>query len=189
VQGGPIGDLKALGAHARLVEELGYEQFFTSDHIGAPGSDGRRGAMLVGDPFLPLIVAAEATTHLKLGTMVLNNEFYNPALLARTAANANRLTGCRLVLGVGTGYSSAEHNSIGQTIRTPGPIPVHGIDPRQRREHHQDTPFVLTGSVQQIVDKIEGTENSLVSPTMWCGTPKVSHQSSTLSAKHNSVSR
>ena len=121
IQGGPFGNPDALRDHARQVEALGYEELFTSDHIGAPGSGGRAGGMFVVDPFIPLVVAAEVTTRLRLGPLVLNNEFYNPALLARTVATIDRLTGGRLVLGLGTGYASAEHDSLGMPIRAPGP--------------------------------------------------------------------
>lgn len=121
IQGGPFGDVDALRAHARNVEALGYDEFFTPDHIGAPGSGGRSGGMFVVDPFIPLMVVAEATSHLRVGTLVLNNEFHNPALLARTVATTDRLTGGRFVLGLGTGYASAEHDAIGVPIRAPGP--------------------------------------------------------------------
>ncbi len=121
LQGGPFGDRDALRAHARNVEALGYEEFFSSDHIGAQGSGGRNGGMFVTDPFIPLVVAAESTTRLRVGPLVLNNEFYNPAILARTVATLDRLTGGRLVLGLGTGYAAGEHASIGVPIRPPGP--------------------------------------------------------------------
>lgn len=121
IQGGPFDDPVALGEHAQRIEELGYDELFTSDHIGAPFSGGRGGGMYVVDPFAPLLIAAAATTRLRVGTLVLNNEFYNPALLGRTAASVDRLTGGRLVLGLGTGYSEAEHDAIGVPIRAPGP--------------------------------------------------------------------
>lgn len=121
IQGGPFGEPAALRAHAQHVEALGFDELFTSDHIGSPGSDGRAGGMFVVDPFAPLIVAAEATTRLRVGPLVLNTEFYNPALLARTAATVDRLTNGRLVLGLGTGYAAAEHRGIGVSIRPPGP--------------------------------------------------------------------
>ena len=121
IQGGPFADPVALGDYVRRVEELGYVEFYTSDHIGWPGSAGRKGGKYVVDPFLPLIVAAGATSTLRLGPLVLNTEFYNPALLARTVATADRMTGGRIVLGLGTGCSGAEHDSIGVPIRPPGP--------------------------------------------------------------------
>ena len=86
---------------------LGYEELFSFDHIGTV------------DPFVPLMVAAEATTRLRVGPLVLNNEFHHPALLARTAATVDRLTRGRLVLGLGTGYAQSEHDAIGMLLREP----------------------------------------------------------------------
>lgn len=94
---------------ARTVESLGYDELYSFDHIG------------VIDPFVPLMVAAAATERIKVGPLVLNNEFHQPALLARTAATVDRLTGGRLVLGWGTGYAKDEHDAIGLELRAPGP--------------------------------------------------------------------
>ncbi len=109
VQSGPFDDRDALRDHARRVEELGYAELFSSDHVGSV------------DPFLPLLVAAEATTTLRLGPLVINNELHDPVLLARTAATFDALSGGRLVLGMGTGYAQAEHDAIGLVLRRPGP--------------------------------------------------------------------
>ena len=118
VQGGPFGDPVALAGFARHVESLGYDELYSYDHIGwATGSS--EGDKI--DPFVPLIVAAGATERLRVGPLVLNNEFHHPALLARTAATVDLMTGGRLVLGLGTGYSEDEHNSIGSPIRPVGP--------------------------------------------------------------------
>ena len=109
LQGRDFDDRDALVAMARQAEALGYEELFSFDHIGAV------------DPFMPLLVAALATGRLRVGPLVLNNEFHQPALLARTAATFDRLSGGRLVLGMGTGYTQAEHDSIGLLLREPGP--------------------------------------------------------------------
>lgn len=109
VQGGPFGDPAALAAHARHVEALGYAELWSFDHVGAV------------DPFVPLVAAALATTRLRVGPLVLNNEFHHPALLARTAATVDRITGGRLTLGLGTGYQLSEHDAIGVPLRPPGP--------------------------------------------------------------------
>ncbi|MCB1000705.1 MAG: TIGR03621 family F420-dependent LLM class oxidoreductase [Acidimicrobiales bacterium] len=109
VQGGPFDDPERLQVHARHVEELGYDELYSFDHVGTV------------DPFVPLVVAALATERLRVGPLVLNNEFHHPALLARTAATVDRATGGRLVLGCGTGYMEREHESIGSPILPPGP--------------------------------------------------------------------
>ena len=108
LQGRNLGDRDGLLVAARQAESLGYEELYSFDHIGTI------------DPFLPLMVAAEATTRLRVGPLVLNNEFHHPALLARTAATLDRLTGGRLVLGLGTGYTQSEHDAIGLLLREPG---------------------------------------------------------------------
>jgi probable F420-dependent oxidoreductase len=102
-------DPELLAAHARTIESMGYQEFWSSDHFGKP------------DPFVPLVVAATATTTLRVGPLVLNNEFHHPAMLARTVATVDRLTGGRLILGLGTGYDESEHAAIGAPIRPPGP--------------------------------------------------------------------
>jgi len=107
IQGGPFDDADALGRYAKEVEEFGYKELYSYDHIGAI------------DPFLPLLVAAEATTMLRLGPAVINNEFHNPVLLARAAATFDRLTGGRLVLGMGTGYQRSEHDAGDIELRPP----------------------------------------------------------------------
>jgi probable F420-dependent oxidoreductase len=107
LQGRNLDDREGLVAAARQAESLGYEELFSFDHIGTV------------DPFIPLMIAAEATTRLRVGPLVLNNEFHHPALLARTAATFDRLTGGRLVLGLGTGYTQSEHDAIGMLLREP----------------------------------------------------------------------
>ncbi|MBW3614457.1 MAG: TIGR03621 family F420-dependent LLM class oxidoreductase [Actinobacteria bacterium] len=104
-----LTDRAGIVALARRAEDLGYEDLYSYDHVGAV------------DPFVPLVVAAEATSALRVGPLVLNNEFHHPVLLARTAATVDRLTGGRLVLGIGTGYMQAEHDAIGLELRPPGP--------------------------------------------------------------------
>jgi probable F420-dependent oxidoreductase len=93
---------------ARQAEQLGYREFFSSDHVGAV------------DPFVPLMSVAGVTDRMAIGPLVLNNELHHPVLLARTAATIDRLTGGRLVLGIGTGYARAEHESIGSPISPRG---------------------------------------------------------------------
>jgi probable F420-dependent oxidoreductase len=104
-----LTDPLRIAADARRIEELGYEELYSYDHVGTV------------DPFAPLVVAATATTSLRVGPLVINNEFHHPALLARTAATVDRMTGGRLVLGMGTGYQQSEHDAIGLELRAPGP--------------------------------------------------------------------
>lgn len=101
VQASALAEREAVVTAARRAEDLGYDELFSSDHLGFV------------DPFLPLLVAAEATTTLRVGPLVLNNELHHPVLLARTVATADRLSGGRVTLGIGTGYARAEHEAMG----------------------------------------------------------------------------
>lgn len=108
LQARSFDDPASIAATAREAESLGYDELYSYDHIGAV------------DPFVPLMVAAAATSRLHVGPLVVNNELHHPVLLARTAATVDRLTGGRLVLGMGTGYAQDEHDAIGLPLRPPG---------------------------------------------------------------------
>jgi probable F420-dependent oxidoreductase len=109
VQKRSFDDPDEVAGYARHIESLGYDELYSYDHVGAV------------DPFVALLPAAQATERLRVGPLVLNNELHHPALLARTAATVDRVTGGRLVLGLGTGYAVSEHEAIGLELRPPGP--------------------------------------------------------------------
>jgi probable F420-dependent oxidoreductase len=87
---------------ARRVEDLGYDVLSLSDHL-----------LEVLQPFVAMTIAAEATSRLRVGTLVLNNDLRHPVLLAREAATLDLLTGGRLELGLGAGHSEPEYREAG----------------------------------------------------------------------------
>src|SRR5438132_6058089 len=87
---------------ARRAEALGYSTFLVADHLAE-----------VVPPLLPLVSAADATTTLRVGTFVLNNDFRHPALVAREAATLDLLTDGRFELGLGAGHMQSEYDQIG----------------------------------------------------------------------------
>jgi probable F420-dependent oxidoreductase len=87
---------------ARKVEELGYSTLLVPDHLAA---------MLATIP--AVMSAAAATTRLRVGTNVLNNDLRHPVLLAREAATMDLLTDGRLDLGLGAGYMRIEYEQAG----------------------------------------------------------------------------
>jgi probable F420-dependent oxidoreductase len=87
---------------ARRVEALGYAVLLVPDHLTAILST------------IPAVMsAADATTSLRVGTNVLNNDFRHPVLLAREAATMDVLTDGRLELGLGAGYMRIEYDQAG----------------------------------------------------------------------------
>src|SRR5213594_1847404 len=87
---------------ARTVEDLGYSVLLVPDHLAA---------MLATLP--AVMSAADATTSLRVGTNVLNNDLRHPVLLAREAATMDVLTDGRLELGLGAGYMRVEYDQVG----------------------------------------------------------------------------
>jgi probable F420-dependent oxidoreductase len=100
-------NVHGLGSRADFVrycqdaERFGYSTIFTADHLGSPS------------PFPPLVLAAEVTERLRVGTMVLNVPFWNPHLLAREVATTDVLTDGRLELGLGAGHMKWEFDAAG----------------------------------------------------------------------------
>jgi probable F420-dependent oxidoreductase len=60
-----------------------------------------------------LAAAAMVTTTLRLGSYVYDNDFRHPVLLAREAADIDLLSGGRMELGLGAGWSKREYDSVG----------------------------------------------------------------------------
>lgn len=91
----------------RRVDDAGFDVVLVPDHLGMIG------------PLAPLVSAAEAAPRLRVGTQVLNNEFWNPALLAREAAMVDLLTDGRLELGFGAGHAADEFAAVGLAYDPP----------------------------------------------------------------------
>lgn len=102
-----VSSREALAAQCREAEDLGYDTVFAADHLGIPA------------PFPLLVAAAEATQRLRVGTLVLNAGFWNPALLAREVATTDILTGGRLELGLGSGHMKWEFDEAGISWQGP----------------------------------------------------------------------
>ena len=87
---------------ARKIEALGYATLTFPDHL----TD--RIAPIPG-----LVIAAEATKQLRVGTNVLNNDLRHPVLVAREAAAVDLLTDGRFELGLGAGSIRSEYEQVG----------------------------------------------------------------------------
>lgn len=103
VQASAPADADAWRRRARRVEALGYSTLLVADHVG-------------GDDLAPipaLAAAADATTTLRVGTLVINNDLRHPSLLARDIASLDILSGGRVELGIGGGWARSEYEALG----------------------------------------------------------------------------
>jgi probable F420-dependent oxidoreductase len=95
---------------ARRAESLGYSTLFVPDHF-------------VDHPLAPmpaLAAAAAVTTNLRVGPLVLGNDYKHPVVLAREAATLDVLSDGRLELGIGAGWMTADYEKAGIPLDRPG---------------------------------------------------------------------
>jgi probable F420-dependent oxidoreductase len=86
----------------REVESLGYSALYLPDHFGdQPG------------PIAALMAAADATTTLRVGSLVFDNDYRHPVVLAKEAATLDLLSEGRLDLGLGAGWMASDYAQSG----------------------------------------------------------------------------
>ncbi len=127
---------QAWAAMARRAEDLGYATLLVPDTLRTLS------------PFPALVAAAAATTHLRVGTFVLNTPLRPPAAVALETATVDLLTGGRLELGLGAGRpgGAAEAEELGLPFGTPG----------ERIRHLAETIRTVKATVDKRDDASEG---------------------------------
>ncbi len=95
---GPFAEARAVADLAREAEQAGWDGFFIWDHVARSPEEGA-----MSDPWIALTAAAMTTSRLRLGPMVTPPARRRPAKLARETVSLDRLSGGRLILGVGAG--------------------------------------------------------------------------------------
>src|SRR3954469_11232440 len=97
-------------ALADACERSGVEALFRSDHYVSVFGEGERGSL---DAWGTISALAARTSTLRLGTMVSPASFRHPSVLAKLATTADHISGGRIELGLGTGWSEIEHTAYG----------------------------------------------------------------------------
>ncbi|MFF0518525.1 TIGR03621 family F420-dependent LLM class oxidoreductase [Actinomadura nitritigenes] len=115
---GVVGESVRSGADllatARRAEDLGYSTLILRDHFVAEP---------FGDQLAPMVAlasAAAATSTLRVGTMVLCNDYRHPVMLAKEAATLDHLSGGRFELGLGAGWLREEYEAAGMPFDAAG---------------------------------------------------------------------
>jgi probable F420-dependent oxidoreductase len=100
---------------ARRAEDLGFDSVWVSDHFfysfARYGADPAPISSL--EPLTTLAGIAAVTRRVRIGTLVLCAPFRHPALLARSAASIDLISGGRLDLGFGAGWLREEFDAFG----------------------------------------------------------------------------
>lgn len=87
---------------ARAIESMGYESLYLPDHF-----DEQPGVVPT------LMAAADATEKLRIGSLVFDNDYRHPVVLAKDAATLDVLSGGRLDLGIGAGWLARDYQRSG----------------------------------------------------------------------------
>jgi probable F420-dependent oxidoreductase len=96
------------------AEDLGYHSIWTFQRLLVPaGTESAPVYRSVLDPLISLAYVAARTSRIRLGVAVVNAPFVSPAYLAKQAATLDVVSGGRLDLGVGLGWSAPEFEASG----------------------------------------------------------------------------
>jgi probable F420-dependent oxidoreductase len=105
-----VGSASEFTEIAQQAEGLGYTTLYVPDHF-------------VDHPLAPipaLAAAAAVTTTLRVGPLVLGNDYKHPVVLAREAATIDLLSDGRLELGIGAGWMTVDYEKAGMALDRPG---------------------------------------------------------------------
>jgi probable F420-dependent oxidoreductase len=153
---GPVPAALDVAALAVEAERRGYHELWAIDRLLDPvaprsqypvSADGRIPAeqRVSLDPVVALAVIAARTSRIRIGTNVLVAPWYRPALLARSLASLDAVSGGRLDVGLGLGWSADEYAAVGvpqrqladrqvdviaalEALWRPGPVAYRGRD-------------------------------------------------------------
>jgi probable F420-dependent oxidoreductase len=81
---------------------MGYAAFYMPDHFEDQLA-----------PIAGLMAAADATTRIRIGSLVFDNDYRHPVVLAKEAATLDLLSNGRLDLGLGAGWMKSDYDKSG----------------------------------------------------------------------------
>lgn len=93
----------------QFVEALGYDSVWLIDQFYNP----LRSNDPLWEAWTLLAAIAAQTTHIRIGTLVTNLIYRNPALVASQALTVDHISNGRLELGLGAGFSPKDHHMTG----------------------------------------------------------------------------
>lgn len=96
-------------ARARQAEALGYSTLFMPDHFQDQWA-----------PMVGLTIAVEATTTLRVGALVFDNDYRHPVVLAKEIATLDLATEGRVEFGLGAGWKRSDYDESGIAYDRPG---------------------------------------------------------------------
>ena len=104
----------------RAADGAGWHGVWLADHYMPDTGDTTPARGDVYECWALLPALAAVTERVRIGTLVSPTSVHHPALLAKRAATLDRLSGGRMVLGLGAGWQINEHHAYGIELEPPG---------------------------------------------------------------------
>jgi alkanesulfonate monooxygenase SsuD/methylene tetrahydromethanopterin reductase-like flavin-dependent oxidoreductase (luciferase family) len=105
-----VASWREIAEMARVAEEVGLDTLWVGDHL-LYDEDGRRTGPW--EAWSVLAGLSAITERIALGPLVAALPFHAPAVLAKTAATIDEVSGSRLIFGVGAGWNAVEFAAFG----------------------------------------------------------------------------
>jgi probable F420-dependent oxidoreductase len=147
---------------AKSAEALGFDFVSAADHPASASSPHEVWTLLTW--------IAASTSRIKVATRVLGVPYRAPAMVAKMAETLDRLSGGRLILGLGGGHSDDEFRAFGLGVPSPAQK-VTGMDEAIRiiRGLWQQPRLTFTGQRYQVDDALLEPKPTHRIP-IWLGT-------------------
>lgn len=113
---------------ARCADDLGYHHLTCSEHVAVPTSAATSRGTTYWDPLATLSWMAAHTSRIRLATHVLVAGYHHPLEVVKRYGTLDRLSGGRVVLGVGVGSLAEEFDLLGAEFEGRGASADHWID-------------------------------------------------------------
>ena len=110
---GPGTEPGVLRRWAQTVEGLGFDLLMISDHIAVTPDVAEQYPAPFYEPFTTLAWLAGLTRRVELGFTVIVVPYRHPLETARMVATLDRISGGRLIFGVGVGWARQEFEVLG----------------------------------------------------------------------------
>jgi alkanesulfonate monooxygenase SsuD/methylene tetrahydromethanopterin reductase-like flavin-dependent oxidoreductase (luciferase family) len=120
-----------------------FESGWTFDHFYPIFSDSTGPCM---EGWITLTALAQATSRLRMGTLVTGIHYRHPAVLANMATTLDIVSEGRLELGIGAGWNEEESGAYGIELGTP----------RQRSDRFEEACEVIVGLLSEETTTFEG---------------------------------
>lgn len=104
---------------ALAAERLGYDSVWVTDHLALPETDAERFGQIY-ETITTLSFLAGSTSRIRLGISALVLPQRNPVEIGKQLATLDVLSGGRLILAAGVGWSKGEFENLGYNFHNRG---------------------------------------------------------------------